>query len=79
MAIGTRVHVGVAHAQPSRLARVREWWEREAVFGYGLIIPALALITGLVAYPFAMAIYFSLSDYCLIIIFAPLLCKYIEI
>jgi len=63
MAIGTRVHVGVAHAQPSRLARVREWWEREAVFGYGLIIPALALITGLVAYPFAMAIYFSLSDY----------------
>ena len=33
------------------------------MFGYGLIIPALALITGLVAYPFAMAIYFSLSDY----------------
>ena len=63
MAIGSRVHVAVAHAQPGRFERVREWWEREAVFGYGLIIPALALIAGLVAYPFAMAIYFSLSDY----------------
>jgi multiple sugar transport system permease protein len=63
MAIGTRVHEAVGHAPPGLLARVREWWEREAVFGYGLIIPALALIVGLVAYPFAMAIYFSLSDY----------------
>jgi multiple sugar transport system permease protein len=50
-------------ARPGRLARVREWWEREHVFGYGLILPALVLIAGLVAYPFGMAIYFSLSDY----------------
>ena len=49
--------------QPGRLARVREWWEQEAVFGYGLITPALLLIAGLVAYPFVMSIYFSLSDY----------------
>ena len=54
----------VAGLRPiGRLARVREWWEQEHVFGYGLILPAFALITCLVAYPFAMAIYFSLSDY----------------
>src|SRR6267142_1536564 len=46
-----------------RWARVREWWEQEHVFGYGLIAPAFVLIACLVAYPFAMAIYFSLSDY----------------
>jgi len=48
---------------PGRLARLREWWEQEHVFGYGLIVPALVLLTCLVAYPFGMAIYFSLSDY----------------
>jgi multiple sugar transport system permease protein len=63
MAVGSRVHEGIALARPGRLARVREWWEHEAVFGYGLIVPALALIVGLVAYPFGMAIYFALSDY----------------
>src|SRR5204863_1498938 len=63
MAVGTRVHEGLTLTRPGRLARVREWWENEAVFGYGLIVPALLLIGGLVAYPFAMAIYFSLSDY----------------
>jgi multiple sugar transport system permease protein len=50
-------------SQPGRLARVREWWEQEHVFGYALIVPAMALIVGLVAYPFGMALYFSLSDY----------------
>jgi multiple sugar transport system permease protein len=49
--------------QPRPLARVREWWEQEHVFGYGLILPAVVLIVCLVAYPFGMAIYFSLSDY----------------
>ena len=47
---------------PGRVARLREWWEQEHVFGYGLIVPALVLLTCLVAYPFGMAIYFSLSD-----------------
>ena len=46
-----------------RLTRMREWWEQEHVFGYGLIMPALVLLACLVAYPFGMAIYFSLSDY----------------
>ena len=63
MAIGSPA-LEVARLRPAgRLARVREWWEQEHVFGYGLIAPAFALITCLVAYPFGMAIYFSLSDY----------------
>ena len=63
MAVGPRALEATGLAQPGRLARVREWWEQEQVFGYGLILPALVLIVGLVAYPFGMAIYFSLSDY----------------
>jgi multiple sugar transport system permease protein len=63
MAVGGRVLEAAGVARPGRLARVRELWERESVFGYGLIVPALLLIAGLVAYPFGMAIYFSLSDY----------------
>src|SRR4030042_192282 len=41
---------------------LRGFWEREAVFGYLLILPALALIVLLVAYPFFKAIQLSLSD-----------------
>jgi multiple sugar transport system permease protein len=63
MAVGSRVLAGAGAVRPGRLARAREWWEQEHVFGYGLILPALILIAGLVAYPFGMAIYFSLSDY----------------
>jgi multiple sugar transport system permease protein len=63
VAIGTGALPAAGLARPGPLARVREWWEQEHVFGYGLILPALALITGLVAYPFGMALYFSLSDY----------------
>jgi multiple sugar transport system permease protein len=63
VAVGSRVLAAAGRIRPGRLASVREWWEHEAVFGYGLIVPALLLIVGLVAYPFGMAIYFSLSDY----------------
>jgi len=63
MAVGQRVLEATSVRRPRRLARVRVWWEQEHVFGYGLILPALLLIVGLVAYPFGMAIYFSLSDY----------------
>ena len=64
MAVGQRVleAAGLGRA-PGRLERLRQWWEQEHVFGYGLILPALVLLTCLVAYPFGMAIYFSLSDY----------------
>src|SRR5438105_9780949 len=63
MAVGQRVLEATSVRRPRRLARVRVWWEQEHVFGYGLILPALLLIVGLVAYPFGMAVYFSLSDY----------------
>lgn len=63
MAIGERALEAAGFSRPGRLARVWEWWEQEHVFGYGLIAPALLLIVCLVAYPFGMAIYFSLSDY----------------
>src|SRR5437867_1655294 len=63
MAVRSGVLDAVAVTGGGRLARVREWWEQEHVFGYGLILPALLLLTCLVAYPFLMAIYFSLSDY----------------
>jgi multiple sugar transport system permease protein len=63
MAVGPRALEATGLRESGRLARVRELWEREAVFGYSLIVPALALIVGLVAYPFGMAIYFSVSDY----------------
>ncbi len=63
MAVGQRALEAARVIVPGRLARVREWWEQEHVFGYGLILPALLLIVCLVAYPFGMAIYFSLSDY----------------
>ncbi len=63
MAVGPHVLEAAGPAGSGRLARLREWWEREEVFGYGLILPALALLVSLVAFPFGMAIYFSLSDY----------------
>jgi len=63
MAVGQRVLEAAGVPRPGRLGRLHEWWEQEHIFGYGLILPALLLIVCLVAYPFGMAIYFSLSDY----------------
>jgi multiple sugar transport system permease protein len=63
VAVGQRAREATGFGRPGRLARAREWWEQEHVFGYGLIAPALLLVVCLVAYPFCMAIYFSLSDY----------------
>lgn len=63
MAVGHRALEAAGFPQAGRLERLKEWWEQEHVFGYGLILPALVLLVCLVAYPFGMAIYFSLSDY----------------
>ncbi len=63
MSAGPQVLEAAGSPGAGRLTRLREWWEREEVFGYGLILPALALLVALVAFPFGMAIYFSLSDY----------------
>jgi len=63
MAVGPGAIEVAAFSAPGRFARVRQWWEQEHVFGYGLIVPAFVLLASLVAFPFGMAIYFSLSDY----------------
>ena len=63
MAVGPRVLEAAGLPQPGRRSRLREWWEQEHIFGYGLIVPAVVLLVTLVAFPFGMAIYFSLSDY----------------
>ena len=54
MAIGT-----LPVAAPARL---RGWLDRESVLGPLFVSPAFFLVLLLVAYPFAMAIYFSLSN-----------------
>jgi len=63
MAVEPRVLEAAGLRGPGRQSRLREWWEQEHVFGYGLIVPAIVLLVTLVAFPFGMAIYFSLSDY----------------
>jgi multiple sugar transport system permease protein len=63
VAVNPRVLEMAGVPRPGHLTRFKAWWEQEHVFGYGLIAPALLLLVALVAYPFAMAIYFSLSDY----------------
>src|SRR5258705_2728199 len=63
MAVGPRFLEAAGLPRPGRQSRLREWWEQEHVFGFGLIVPAIVLLVSLVAFPFGMAIYFSLSDY----------------
>jgi multiple sugar transport system permease protein len=59
MAVGT---LRVPAPPAAFRVRVREWLDREHVLGPALVTPALLLILLLVAYPFAMALYFALSD-----------------
>src|SRR3984893_4054313 len=63
MAVGPRVLEGAGVPTPGRASRLREWWEQEHVFGYGLIVPAIVLLVTLVAVPFGTAVSFSPSDY----------------
>ena len=61
MAIGNVDAVRIASRPPLR-ARFRELLDREAFLGPVFVTPALLLILLLVAYPFCMAVYFSLSN-----------------
>jgi multiple sugar transport system permease protein len=48
---------------PAPLAvRLREWLDRERVLGPLFVAPALTLLLVLVAYPFAVALWFAVSD-----------------
>jgi multiple sugar transport system permease protein len=53
----------IVAARPPRFRlRLREWLNREGILGPLFVAPALLLLLVLVAYPFCMALYFSLSD-----------------
>jgi multiple sugar transport system permease protein len=52
----------VAARRPGFRFRFGEWLNREGVLGPLFVAPALLLLLVLVAYPFCMALYFSLSD-----------------
>ena len=43
-------------------ARIRGWLDRESILGPVLVTPALLLLLLLVAYPFVIALYFSMSN-----------------
>jgi multiple sugar transport system permease protein len=61
VAIGT-LPVRAAHARLPLRGRVREALDRERILGPLFITPALTLLLLLVAYPFVMALYFSVSN-----------------
>src|SRR5712691_11961937 len=48
--------------RPGAVARARQWLDRESTLGPAFVTPALILLLLLVAYPFLMALYFSLSN-----------------
>ena len=52
----------VAARPPRSGLRPGEWLNREGVLGPLFVAPAMLLLLVLVAYPFCMAVYFSLSD-----------------
>ena len=49
-------------APASLRTRLSTWFDRERVLGPAFVTPAVLLLLLLVAYPFFMALYFSLSD-----------------
>src|SRR5881409_4371975 len=61
MAIGS-VGVVTARARPSLRSRMSELLDRESWLGPIFVSPALVLLLLLVAYPFCMALYFSVSN-----------------
>jgi multiple sugar transport system permease protein len=63
VAIGSvRVEPAPAPSRTSFSVRLRELFDREEILGPAFVTPALILIILLVAYPFCMALYFSLSN-----------------
>ena len=54
--------IPVPRGRPGLVARVRGWLDREEILGPVFVTPALLLLLLLVAYPFVMALYFSMSN-----------------
>jgi multiple sugar transport system permease protein len=54
--------IRVPQGRPRVGDRVRRWLDRETILGPVFVTPALLLLLLLVAYPFLMALYFSMSN-----------------
>jgi multiple sugar transport system permease protein len=54
--------IPVSRGRAGAVARLRVWLDREPVLGPVLVTPALLLLVLLVAYPFVVALYFSMSN-----------------
>ena len=54
--------IPVPRGRPRVAGRLRGWLDRESILGPVLVTPALLLLLLLVAYPFVMALYFSMSN-----------------
>ena len=54
--------IPVPRGRPRLAGRVREWLDHESILGPVFVTPALLLLVLLVAYPFVMALYFSMSN-----------------
>jgi multiple sugar transport system permease protein len=58
----TTLPLDPASTRPTLRGRLAIWLDRETVLGPAFVTPAVLLLVLLVAYPFAMALYFSLSN-----------------
>src|SRR6184192_3407046 len=54
--------IPVPRGRPRLAGRVREWLDHESILVPVFVTPALLLLVLLVAYPFVMALYFSMSN-----------------
>jgi multiple sugar transport system permease protein len=61
MAISARKSAYAPAARPLGL-KIRLWWQREQTLAYAFIAPAFVILLMLVAYPFAIALYLSVTD-----------------
>jgi multiple sugar transport system permease protein len=52
--------------RPNSWDQFRSWWhsklENQTVLGYGLMIPTMIIVFGLIGYPFVLSIFFSMTD-----------------
>lgn len=56
------VTASVSARRPGLWQQFQDWIDQERVLGYALSAPALLILIGLIAYPFVVAIYLSLTD-----------------
>lgn len=60
--LGIEARAALGRENPGLVTRARSLLEGEAVLGYALMLPAVALILVFVAYPFALGVWMSFTD-----------------